>query len=347
MKMITDRDLDGIMCYVMASLMHGEIDVKYVNKGIDRELWDFEKEIEQTKEKLIVCDKKISQKSVIRLQKKKINIEQYDHHEKNKVNFLWQHNDQNECATSLFYKKNEKDLKKYKELGDIVKAVKAIDLWQIEEGDRKYFDYGEALDILRKKKSVRVFGEEMLKRIRDGKEIITKEEWGEINLEKQKKREKIDKCKKEMVDFYEGFGKIAVVEADEHISYLAHEILKKDKAIKVVMLFNKRSRVVSLRTNKDGINLNEIAKKKKGGGHPKAAAFILSKEEAEKFDQMIQEQKNRKKRKERKQMRKNEQKRIPLERKEKNEVLAIFEEERKGCLNGHREIRKNKKRIRG
>lgn len=62
-----------------------------------------------------------------------------------------------------------------------------------------------------------------------------------------------------------------VVFADKYISELGNELCKLNRELDYIAIVNMSTRSVSYRTIKDDVDMDMIAKKYGGGGHPKAA----------------------------------------------------------------------------
>ena len=90
-------------------------------------------------------------------------------------------------------------------------------------------------------------------------------------------RRKIDEYCKEKLDTLKtanAYGHVCgVVFADQYINDLSHYIMDRNPQLDFVAIINPDGRV-SLRTDRDDLNLGmEIAKPLGGGGHPQAAGF--------------------------------------------------------------------------
>lgn len=310
-KLFTHVDLDAVGCEVVAKVFYGRenVDVEYhTHETLKGSLKNFigRKEY-QNYDKILMADMSFTDDFYKEL--KKIfphdvwedKFKLIDHHttalELNKYDFanvIVEENGIKECGASLLYKYIVEDMgyeikksDKVQELLTIfVKAVRKYDVWEFKEGD-----ISENLETLRILYGNEKFVENFYSKIIDMKnysdipmnylcyDILINEHDNIIIEQKQEEKNRYLNKKLEDISFFILNGcKFVVSFAELYRSELGNYLCNKvQEDIVGAMIINVQSGGISLRTNKDYVDLGKLAKSYGAGGHQKASGVSISK----------------------------------------------------------------------
>jgi len=283
----THGDLDGC-CVVLARIVYGDQlrSIKFCNyDNIDKELSSFldKKAEEDAKQEfpdtplLLITDITPSDALLKRIdQTPNLMTVLLDHHktkEKSLSKYSWAKFDNNECGTSLvlnfLHSSNTNKLGPlFPEVEELVKAVKAWDLWQLDSPYRKR---GEQLNALCFFIGMEEFVEAFSKNINADK---LPEYQNLLRYLERHKKEYIDRIIKEQLhktEYCMGFGKnYKILVASEYISEIGQAALADadSEDIHYVVIVNPLTNTVSMRSREgENVDVSAICKRLGGGGH--------------------------------------------------------------------------------
>lgn len=278
-------DIDGMGSVILAKKYYENID--YILCEV-RDLPNiFENNDFNNYEIIYLCDLPLSPSAIEVLNNHKeitSKLKHFDHHASydeivpEYVNSIIEVNDRKTCGTELFYnylltldnKLNNKFYKKF------VEATREQDTWDFNEesynakllasthalvGPESYIDLISSLDDSIEFKIPKLF-----------------DNLYQSDLEKQKRY--IDYVNSNLlITIYKDY-KIGVTIAEQYRSIVGDEICKLRPELDFVMILNYSRNTASLRCVKENIDLNQICLEfhHDGGGHKKAAGFMLDKE---------------------------------------------------------------------
>ncbi|MDU4051055.1 DHH family phosphoesterase [Clostridium perfringens] len=94
-----------------------------------------------------------------------------------------------------------------------------------------------------------------------------------LNMKQKQIEDYIKSKNKSLIKITDDKHKIGIVFADKYHSELGNELSKLNRDCDYIMIID--GKLVNLRTIKDNVDCGKIAKEHNGGGHPKAAGFII------------------------------------------------------------------------
>lgn len=278
-------DIDGMGSVILAKKYYKNID--YILCEV-RDLPEiFESDIFSNYEDIFLCDLPLSPSAIEVLNNHNeitLKLKHFDHHSSygdnipNYVNSVAELNGRKTCGTELFYKYllSIDDKLNTKFYNVFIEATREQDTWDfgVEGYNAKLLASTHAL-----------IGSEayidLICSLNDSFEFEIPKIFDDLykaDLEKQKYY--IEFINNNLlVTNYKDY-KIGVTIAEQYRSIIGDEICKLRPELDFVMILNYSRNSVSLRCVKDNINLNQICLEfhHDGGGHKKAAGFILDKE---------------------------------------------------------------------
>lgn len=299
----THTDLDGVGCAVLIHLFARQNDasiaVEYCDRGknmnIDDRVNRFLDSLDMahqfnvmlpSKRYVIISDISINDQTAARLnsyRSDKFEILMVDHHPPAAFVQLcpWAvvNTDETICATSLLYEALQPEgrfvdhrLKGNWAIDAFVRDVQSYDTWAFDEGDNAYY-----MNIL-----LGSVGQESFQTIASSWLVDSKPFFLEYtpywDVVTKVSAERKAYCRRKLSGVqrleWQGY-RLGVVFGEKCISQLADTILEACSDIDICAVILPGS--VSLRTKKSDINLGEIAARMGGGGHQKAAAYMIDK----------------------------------------------------------------------
>ena len=303
-----ESDIDGLGCVVLAKLAFKEVDYvlehnpQYLEPVV-REYYESNKL--ENYERVFITDLALEEPALTMIAESPISkkLQVVDHHQRainlnlNRYPFttIIEEDTKRRCATELFYEYlvNNKYLKPTKALDDFTEMTRLEDTWTWKE----YKEFGiQAHDlailhtIIGKEKYI----DNMYKKLIEQDEFsFTKEEQEQINLKKEKTNKYIQDTLPTLEYFIdEDNNKYAVGFIDyEYRNEITEYIISNNnpnniKYIIIVAMEKGKYGQKSYRSVVDDFNVNNVAMKHGGGGHPKAAAVNITQEQNEKIKNM-------------------------------------------------------------
>ncbi len=306
-KLLTHNDLDAIGCIVLAQLVFGKDNVNYVMCNHDEVNMNYSDYLKTEDYKnydycfitdIAVCDKLVERTNeTFDVPNKYVHIT--DHHiscmELNKEDWIdvvvADENDIKQCGTSLFYKQ----LLGYDNLD--ASAIETPAVREFVEKIRRYdvWDWAVLDDVTSKQLNdlVGIIGENnfieyWFNKLSDPKAIFEYEpiHISLLKMQQDKINDYIDKCEADMVEREIQGYKAGVVFAYKYQSELGNALAVRHPELDFIAMINVGGGV-SLRTNKDNVNVSEIAAAFGGGGHAKASGMRVPEEVRDTVIKMI------------------------------------------------------------
>lgn len=297
-KFMLHTDLDGIGSLVLANIAYGKENVFYECHNyntIDEAVIDFyESGNFRFYDKLYLVDISVRDPKAIQaisLMRDEIDVELFAHHPTDLplAEYPWGHiNTGNTCGTEMFFNYIKKDLKEvitdestFKVLEEYVELTRLYDTWDWARTNNLKAKNLNTVFSLNKRSD---FADSMVDNILCLGEVINEEQQCMIDTYErlyQKTLFRKDKSLKYIV--YKDM-RAGVVIAEDFISELGHDLLKKHPEIAFVVLVNMAGNTVSLRARDNEVDVKEIAESLGGGGHVAASGFRIP---ADKVDNIL------------------------------------------------------------
>lgn len=288
-------DIDGMGSVILANKFYGAVDYILCDIG---NLVDALKRIENKEYDIIyICDLSFVSDAVSYINDHSYLIEKikhFDHHSSriddttpSYANYVLELNGIKTSATELFYNylislNNEFKSKFYDEF---VEGIRANDTWDMN-GD---FELGRKLASIHAILGSNPFIEMVLSLDANQGFVLPKVYLDFIKADQDKMDSYIKNANKNLcISEYNGM-KIGVSITEQYRSVLGDEICKLNPEIVFILIINFNRMSCSLRTTRDDIHLGEICKEfhHDGGGHRKAAGFIIDSESIPKIKKYI------------------------------------------------------------
>jgi uncharacterized protein len=287
-RLITDSDLDGVSCGILAKLaFEEEAEVVYTSpRWIDHRVQDA---LGHTS-RLIITDLSVSPevaKKVEEQAKSGRAVRLIDHHAT--ALFLNEYSwadvkpedvdGRKTSAASLFYEdlvKNEK-LKRTDGLDKYIDWVRQYDTWEWDErGTYQAKQLNSLFGLLGRD----VFEEEMVTRLKEDPYDfqLTETEQTLLRVEERKIDRYISSKKRQVVQAIVDELVMGVVYAENYQSELGNLLNEAYPHLDLITMVNPGTKGLSFRTIHDHIDVSKVAAKYKGGGHPKASGAELTEE---------------------------------------------------------------------
>jgi oligoribonuclease NrnB/cAMP/cGMP phosphodiesterase (DHH superfamily) len=288
-KLFTHTDLDGVGCAVLAQLLWGR---SYVNidfcdyKDLANKIRNFhENAILSAYTDVLVTDLHINRELteiLNRLHSPNRNVLLIDHHETSLP--LREHSwamiepgkeSEPNSATSLMfdvYKNKFLANSKYNTISEFVYLVRLYDTWRWEK-DKVFGANARMLNSMLQCYKRDKFIETILMNIRENT-IFSDEDLTAINLYEANIEDYVRERARTIVPMRLKSYNIGVVFADLHVSHVGNYVAKHRQDLDFVAIVSLPDKV-NLRGIKEDIHLGEIAKEFGGGGHPRAAGFVI------------------------------------------------------------------------
>ena len=288
-------DIDGMGSVIIAN--------KFFNKNIDYILcdtWNLEEVLDNdfnNYENIYICDLPIGSEALKVIDKHdfKNKIKHFDHHESSVssnnpfyINEVIEINGVKTCGTELFFNyvksiDNSFDNEFYNTL---VHAIRSNDTWNKDD----YFEFGKRLASIHA-----IIGPvgfiELINSLDDTKELVIPKVFLDLVKQDQDKMNRyIDSAIKNVcITDYKGY-KVGIIVREQYRSNLGEEICKRLN-VDFAFIINFERNSVSLRSTRDDIDLGSISLDfhHDGGGHKKAAGFMIDDESIERIEPFVKE----------------------------------------------------------
>lgn len=279
-KLITDNDLDGNSCFIVASIfLNEEIDVTKSNpKKVNKDVMDV---LINHKDysKIFITDLSVSKEVAETLNEIGDKVCLLDHHIS--ANFLndysWANvhveiNDRKTCGAELFLNylyenMNQNKIDKNHKIFDFVEIARLYDTW--EWYDVYNDEVPKKMNDLMYIKGKDEFAEEMITKIKTGAEPFSSIDIALLKFRQKEIERYIEKMDKKIITKKILGYKAGVVFAENFVSELGNQLSERHPELDFIAMINGNS--VSYRTVKDDVNLSKVAKYFGGGGHIKAS----------------------------------------------------------------------------
>lgn len=301
LKLFTHNDLDGVANIILAKQLikygiYDELDYEICNyKDINEKVLKY-LETPTDNTDLIITDISVNEEVAEILDKKNIKKQLFDHHATalnlNKYSWCKVETIRKDSvsidnpdgfkisATNIFFNtivQPQLILKWNREqafaITEFVFLVDEYDTWAWESNETIE---AKRLNDLLYIKGIEKFIENITEKINKGLELFDEND----NTLLDRKQMLIDyyilKKEKEMITIDIENLKTGVVCAEEYISELASQILKRKEDLDIMIIINGNQ--ISFRTRKDNINVSKLAQKYGGGGHFKASGCTFTDE---------------------------------------------------------------------
>lgn len=292
-KVFSHNDYDGVCCGILANLAYGDnVDITYCPHMKINSLVEtcFKKD---TFEEVHITDIAVNQALALKIDESMKPYLLLDHHQTSlPLNQLsWCKVEVNDkdgkptCGTKLYYDwlvENGK-LKKSDVLDEFVELVRNYDTWMwpdLGEYGLISKDINDLLYLYEKPKFINW----AIESIRSGKfPNLSDTDRAVLDVNKAQILAYVDAKEDDMeVAQYHGYN-MGLVFADSYTNDIAHILCARHPEIDYMAIVNASSCRVSLRTEKDNVDVSEIAKLFNGGGHKQASGFSFSKQAKQKM----------------------------------------------------------------
>ena len=292
-KLFTHTDLDGVGCAVLAKLAFGDdVDIEYCGyDNIDDRVRNFICEVRPTEvEAIYITDISVSYETAQCIEDEgfKDIVRLFDHHKTaehlNKYDWCFVAEELEGLKTSgteLFYK----HLREFEYLSNNEKyftfawAVTMYDTWiwkeMAEEEGLMIKEFNDLLYILGRDEFIDRCIRRKKGRGCDSMITASIDERKILDIRQNEIDAYISRKEKEMFVMTLCGHNAMIVFADRYISQLGNYLCEAYPDYSLAIVIDPGACKVSYRTNKDNVNVGEIAKVFGGGGHPKAAGHIF------------------------------------------------------------------------
>ncbi len=297
-KLITDSDLDGVSCGILAKLaFEDQVEVYYASpRWVDQRV---EKTLNHSdsETKLFITDLSVSEEVAQKINQaaqKGLAVRLIDHHATALFlkDYSWaeitpeDETGRKTSATSLFYEDliaNQK-LDQTKALDQYVDWVRQYDTW---EWDEKGTYQAKQLNSLYSLIGRDTFEEEMLNRLKEEEDAFsfTETEQVLLRVEEKKIERYIQSKKRQIVQTNLDPYVVGVVYAEQYQSELGNLLNEAFPHLDLITMVNPGTKGLSFRTIHDTVDVSKFAGQYGGGGHPKASGAELTEEAFKTFIQ--------------------------------------------------------------
>lgn len=292
MKLITDSDLDGVSCGILAKLAFEEdIEVIYTNpRWIDQRVKEALEKDGSDEARLIITDLSVSEELAKKVNdevKKGRAVRLIDHHGSAMFlnDYSWAEvrpeddEGRKTAATSLFFEdliKNKK-LESSEALEQYVDWVRQYDTWEWDErGTYQAKQLNSLLSLIGRD----LFESEMLERLKDNPDSFSFNETEQtlLRVEEKKVDRYLGSKKRQVVQTALDSYCLGVVYAEQYQSELGNFLNETYPHLDLITMVNPGTKGLSFRTIHDHVDVSVLAGKYGGGGHPKASGAELTDE---------------------------------------------------------------------
>lgn len=291
-KLITDNDLDGNSCFIVAKIfLNEDIDVtKSGPKKVNNDVLEVIQNHEQYS-KIFITDLSVNSEVAKELDKISNKICLLDHHVSAEfLNYYsWANvhvklNNRKTCGAELllnylYENMNQNSIDKNHRIFDFVETTRRYDTW--EWYDVYNDDIPKKMNDLMYIKGKDEFTDEMLIKIKSGEEPFDTIDIALLKFRQKEIEREIDKLDDKIVTTDILGYKAGVVFTNNFISEVGNQLSERHPELDLIAIINGSS--VSFRTVKDDVNVSEIAKVFGGGGHVKASGCGIDSKLSKKY----------------------------------------------------------------
>jgi uncharacterized protein len=298
MIIITDIDLDGLGCGLIAKLAFGDkanvfhCSYRNLNQRVEAVIKNSENNDAEIYITDLAVNELVEKKLEERFQQGKP-IQMIDHHVTamhfNK--YKWgtvipeYETGKKTCATSLFYDYliEHGKMERNNALEEFIELVRQYDTWEWDENNNVTAKRLNDLFYIMNREQ---FEEEMLKRLTENTDsfTLTDTEQMLLDIEDQKIHRYIHSKSRQIVQTFIDDYCVGIVHAEQYLSELGNALNNLYPHMDMIVLLNMSGKKMGFRTIHDEVNVSEFAKKYGGGGHPKASGSELT---SEAFNQFV------------------------------------------------------------
>ncbi|MFL0505337.1 DHH family phosphoesterase [Ureibacillus sp. 179-F W5.1 NHS] len=289
-KLLSHNDLDGVGCGILAKLAFGQdVKVRYNSvSSLNREI-EYFLENDSPDTFLLITDLSPNEENENRLTsyyKEHGNVQLIDHHKTalHLNDYEWgyvvveEESGKLTSATSLFYQYlvYHQHLEESEAISEFVELVRQYDTWEWEKNENHKAHSLNSLFFL---VSIDEFELKMIERLRTSDHFDFDDfEKKLLNMEEDKIERYIRRKKREIVQALVGKFYAGVVYAESYHSEVGNELAKEHPHLDYIAILNMGGKRISFRTNRDDVDVSEIAGRYGGGGHQKASGSSLTEE---------------------------------------------------------------------
>ena len=291
-KLITDNDLDGNSCFIVAKIfLNEDIDVtKSGPKKVNNDVLEVIQNHEQYS-KIFITDLSVNSEVAKELDKISNKICLLDHHISAEFlnDYSWANvhvklNNRKTCGAELllnylYENMNQNNIDKNHRIFDFVETTRRYDTW--EWYDVYNDDIPKKMNDLMYIKGKDEFTDEMLIKIKSGEEPFDTIDIALLKFRQKEIEREIDKLDDKIVTTDILGYKAGVVFTNNFISEVGNQLSERHPELDLIAIINGSS--VSFRTVKDDVNVSEIAKVFGGGGHVKASGCGIDSKLSKKY----------------------------------------------------------------
>jgi uncharacterized protein len=293
--LFTHNDLDGVGCGILAKLAFGkEVNVQYLS--ISRLNHQVEVFLEEgnVNENLMITDLSVNEDNEKRISAFVAaggEVSLIDHHKSadhlNKHNWasvtVEQEDGKLTSATSLFYEYliQQGFLEQSKSKSEFVELVRQYDTWEWDIN--KNFTAKRLNDLLFMI-TIEEFEEKMISKLAADEPFrFDNIEKKLIQVEEKRVARYINRKKREVYQISIGDYLAGVVHAESNHSELGNELSKEFSHLDYIAMIMVGGKRISLRTNREDVDVSEVASEFDGGGHRKASGCNLTEQAFKQF----------------------------------------------------------------
>lgn len=291
-KLITDNDLDGNSCFIVAKIfLNEDIDVtKSGPKKVNNDVLEVIQNHEQYS-KIFITDLSVNSEVAKELDKISNKICLLDHHISAEFlnDYSWANvhvklNNRKTCGAELllnylYENMNQNNIDKNHRIFDFIEITRRYDTW--EWYDVYNDDIPKKMNDLMYIKGKDEFTDEMLIKIKSGEELFDTIDIALLKFRQKEIEREIDKLDDNIVTTDILGYKAGVVFTQNFISEVGNQLSERHPELDFIAIINGSS--VSFRTVKDDVNVSEIAKVFGGGGHVKASGCGIDSKLSKKY----------------------------------------------------------------
>ncbi len=275
------RDLDGVGCYILIKSIYPNAEITFHGyEEINESILNFCNQ--DSNSEIIIADLSIKENTLLELNERG-HVLLFDHHpdtEKlfNKYKFDWCIYKENMCGSKILFNhlyKNEDVDFYYLDMMNLISAINSWDLWLWKkENQIESLQLNRLLYLLGFNNFINRF-------LNDPSLDFTESEMRLLKLEQQKIDNYIKCCavNASIIDITNEYTAV-VIFAENYINEIAEYYKDTINDYDLVAVINMKSKSVSLRSLKENVDVEKIAKIYKGGGHLNASGFKIQNKEA-------------------------------------------------------------------